>query len=345
MVIKAEPVNTADPNYFGNLLKRHKISAEEYLRIVAIIQRTPTLAELGVYSAMWSEHCSYKSSRVHLKRFPTTGPAVVVGPGENAGVARLEGRLCVTFKMESHNHPSFIEPYQGAATGVGGILRDVFCMGARPIANLNCLRFGDRPFARTEYIARRVVQGVGDYGNCVGVPTVGGSVSYDKTYNGNCLVNAMTVGLIRDDQIFKGFASGVGNLVVYLGSATGRDGINGASMASDSFSTQSSGERSTVQVGDPYAEKLLLEATLEVLEKGLVVGIQDMGAAGLTSSVFEMAGRAGNGVFIDLDLVPVRAKNMSAYEIMLSESQERMLMVIEPSKWETISEILSRWGL
>ncbi len=341
----ASPIDSSAGERFDALLKRHKISKEEYQRILKAIGRTPTLSELGVFSAMWSEHCSYKSSRVHLKRFPTKGPNVVVGPGENAGVVRLEGAMCLAFKMESHNHPSYIEPYQGASTGVGGILRDVFCMGARPIANLNCLRFGERSHPRTEYIAKRAVKGIGDYGNCIGVPTVGGSVTYDATYNGNCLVNAMTVGLIRDDKIFKGFASGLGNLVVYLGSATGRDGIHGATMASDSFASQDSGERSTIQVGDPYAEKLLLEATLEVLSKDLVVGIQDMGAAGLTSSSFEMAGRAGNGVYIDLDRVPLRAKQMSAYEIMLSESQERMLMVIEPKKWPELAAVLERWGL
>lgn len=342
---KADPIDSSRSDAFAALLKRHKISADEYARILKFIGRTPTLGELGVFSAMWSEHCSYKSSRVHLRRFPTKGPNVVVGPGENAGVVRLEGAMCLAFKMESHNHPSYIEPYQGASTGVGGILRDVFCMGARPIANLNCLRFGERSHPRTGYLAQRVVKGIGDYGNCIGVPTVGGSVSYDATYNGNCLVNAMTVGLIRDDKIFKGFATGIGNLVVYLGSATGRDGIHGATMASDSFASKDSGERSTVQVGDPFAEKLLLEATLEVLEKNLVVGIQDMGAAGLTSSSFEMAGRAGNGVYIDLDRVPLRAKQMTAYEIMLSESQERMLMVIEPKKWPELASVLERWGL
>lgn len=341
----ASAIDSSKPDFFAALLKRHKISTDEYARILKSIGRTPTLSELGVFSAMWSEHCSYKSSRVHLKRFPTKGPNVVVGPGENAGVVRLEGAMCLAFKMESHNHPSYIEPYQGASTGVGGILRDVFCMGARPIANLNCLRFGDRSHPRTKYIAARAVKGIGDYGNCIGVPTVGGSVSYDATYDGNCLVNAMTVGLIRDDKIFKGFATGIGNLVVYLGSATGRDGIHGATMASDSFASQDSSERSTVQVGDPFAEKLLLEATLEVLEKDLVVGIQDMGAAGLTSSSFEMAGRAGNGVYIDLDRVPLRAKKMTAYEIMLSESQERMLMVIEPGKWAALCDVLERWGL
>jgi phosphoribosylformylglycinamidine synthase len=327
------------------LLKRHKINDSEFATILKIVSSAPTMAELGVFSAMWSEHCSYKSSRFHLKRFPTTGKDVVVGPGENAGVVRLHGSLCLAFKMESHNHPSYIEPYQGAATGVGGILRDVFCMGARPIANLNCLRFGDRGHQRTSYLVPRVVKGIGDYGNCVGIPTVGGSVSYDKSYNGNCLVNAMSVGLIRDDKIFKGFASGIGNLVVYVGSATGRDGIHGATMASDSFDSKANNQKTTIQVGDPFAEKLLLEATLEVLEKDLVVGIQDMGAAGLTSSSFEMAGRAGNGVYIDLDKIPVRAMEMTAYEILLSESQERMLMVVEPAKWQDLSEVLKRWQL
>lgn len=330
---------------FQALLKKHKINATEYQTIRDIMGRAPTMAELGVFSAMWSEHCSYKSSRVHLKKFPTTGPVVVVGPGENAGVVRLSQKLCVAFKMESHNHPSYIEPYQGAATGVGGILRDVFCMGARPVANLNCLRFGERSHERTSYLFRDITKGIGDYGNCVGIPTVGGNVSFDKTYNGNCLVNAMTVGLIHEDKIFKGYASGAGNLVVYVGSATGRDGIHGATMASDSFASSEASERSTVQVGDPFTEKLLLEATLEVLEKGLVVGLQDMGAAGLTSSSFEMAGRAGNGLYMELDRVPVRAQEMTAYELLLSESQERMLMVVEPGKLGEVEKILDRWQL
>ena len=341
----AQPIPSGDSAALAELLKSHKISSDEFQKIKQIKGATPSLTELGVFSAMWSEHCSYKSSRVHLKRFPTTGANVVVGPGENAGVVRLEGSICLAFKMESHNHPSYIEPYQGAATGVGGILRDVFCMGARPFANLNCLRFGEREHPRTPYLVPRVVKGIGDYGNCVGVPTVGGSVSYDKSYNGNCLVNAMTVGLIRDDKIFKGYATGVGNLGVYVGSATGRDGIHGATMASDSFAASTDNSKTTVQVGDPFAEKLLLEATLEVLEKNLVVGIQDMGAAGLTSSAFEMAGRAGNGVYLNLDFVPVRAKQMTAYEIMLSESQERMLMVVEPGKWDSLKEVLEKWRL
>jgi len=338
-------INETGGKEFDALLRRHKISPDEYKTLRGIMGRAPTLAELGVFSAMWSEHCSYKSSRVHLKRFPTTGPNVVVGPGENAGVVRLSGKLCAAFKMESHNHPSYIEPYQGAATGVGGILRDVFCMGARPVANLNCLRFGEREHPRTSYLVPNVVKGIGDYGNCVGIPTVGGNVSFDASYNGNCLVNAMTVGLIHEDRIFKGYATGQGNLVVYVGAATGRDGVHGATMASGSFSSDASQERSTVQVGDPFMEKLLLEATLEVLEKNLVIGLQDMGAAGLTSSSFEMAGRAGNGLFIDLDRVPVRTKAMTAYELMLSESQERMLMVIEPSKWDTLRSVLERWQL
>ncbi len=330
---------------FQPLLKKHKINKDEYKTLRSIVERAPTLAELGVFSAMWSEHCSYKSSKIHLRKLPTTGPQVVVGPGENAGVVRLSGKLCAAFKMESHNHPSYIEPYQGAATGVGGILRDVFCMGARPVANLNSLRFGQRKHPRTHYLFANVVKGVGDYGNCVGIPTVAGSVSFDKTYDGNILVNAMTVGLIHEDRIFKGYASGLHNLVVYVGSATGRDGIHGASMASDSFSTQASGERSTVQVGDPFAEKLLLEATLEVLERELVVGLQDMGAAGLTSSSFEMADRAGNGLYLNLDYVPSRAAHMSAYELLLSESQERMLMCVEPSKWSDLQACLKRWEL
>ena len=330
---------------FEALLRKHKISTSEYKVLKEIVGRTPSLCELGVFSAMWSEHCSYKSSKIHLGKLPTKGPQVVVGPGENAGVVRLSGKLCIAFKMESHNHPSYIEPYQGAATGVGGILRDVFCMGARPVANLNSLRFGQRSHPKTHYLFENVVKGVGDYGNAVGIPTVAGTVAFDKTYDGNILVNAMTCGTIHEDRIFKGFATGVNNLVVYVGSATGRDGIHGASMASDSFSSAQSGERSTVQVGDPFAEKLLLEATLEVLERELVIGLQDMGAAGLTSSSFEMADRAGNGLYLNLDYVPARAQHMSAYELLLSESQERMLMCVEPGKWEALQECLKRWQL
>ncbi|MEZ4744138.1 MAG: AIR synthase related protein [Bdellovibrionota bacterium] len=252
---------------FSKLLKVHKLNEDEYRKLKEILGRAPTLAELGVFSAMWSEHCSYKSSRVHLGRFPTEGKQVVVGPGENAGVVHLSGDLCAAFKMESHNHPSYIEPYQGAATGVGGILRDVFCMGARPIANLNALRFGSKDHNKTAWLLANAVKGIGDYGNCVGIPTVGGNLSFDSSYNGNCLVNAMTVGLIHKDRIFKGYASGIGNLVIYVGSATGRDGIHGATMASDSFESKDASERSAIQVGDPFMEKLLLEATLEALEK------------------------------------------------------------------------------
>lgn len=341
---KASAISEEGAPFEANL-RKHKISADEYQVLKKIVGRAPTLPELGVFSAMWSEHCSYKSSKIHLAKLPTKGPQVVVGPGENAGVIRLSGKLCVAFKMESHNHPSYIEPYQGAATGVGGILRDVFCMGARPVANLNSLRFGQRSHPKTHYLFENVVKGVGDYGNAVGIPTVAGTVSFDKTYDGNILVNAMTCGTIHEDRIFKGFATGVDNLVVYVGSATGRDGIHGASMASDSFSSAQVGERSTVQVGDPFAEKLLLEATLEVLERDLVIGLQDMGAAGLTSSSFEMADRAGNGLYLNLDYVPARAQHMTAYELLLSESQERMLMCVEPQKWEALQECLKRWQL
>ena len=327
------------------LIKEHKLSEQEFETIVTLLQRSPTLAEMGVFSAMWSEHCSYKSSRIHLSRLPSEGKRVVVGPGENAGVVRLWGDLCVAFKMESHNHPSFIDPAQGAATGVGGILRDVFCMGARPVASLNALRFGETGHPKTSWLLNGVVQGIGGYGNCVGIPTVGGSVSFDASYNGNILVNAMSVGLIRENRIFKGTASGQGNLVVYVGSATGRDGIHGATMASDSFDSQEKQEKQAVQVGDPFWEKLLLEATLEVLERDLVSGIQDMGAAGLTSTLFEMADRGQSGLDINLDYVPVRTAGMSAYELLLSESQERMAMVVSPEKLPELEEIFKKWGL
>lgn len=330
---------------WDDLLAQHKISQKESEVMESILERAPTEAELGVFSSMWSEHCSYKSSRFHLKRLPTSGKHVVVGPGENAGVVHISGSLCVAFKMESHNHPSYIEPYQGAATGVGGILRDVFCMGARPIANLNSLRFGQKKHPRTPYLFDKVVKGIGDYGNCVGIPTVAGSTSFHPSYDGNCLVNAMTVGLIDKERIFKGFASGHGNLVVYVGSATGRDGVRGATMASGSFSGQKRESKTTVQVGDPFAEKQLLEATLDMLERNLVLGLQDMGAAGLTSSAFEMADRAGSGLLIDLDKVPVRADKMSAYELLLSESQERMLLCVEPDKWQSLADCLKRWEL
>ena len=327
------------------LMETHKLSLSEFDAIQKILGRLPTLAELGVFSAMWSEHCSYKSSKAHLKRLPTSGENVLVGPGENAGIVRLENSLCIAFKMESHNHPSYIDPYQGAATGVGGILRDVFCMGARPIANLNALRFGSQSHPKTSWLLEGVVKGIGDYGNCVGIPTVGGSIGFDSSFDGNILVNAMTVGLIDEHAIFKGQASGPGNLLVYVGSATGRDGIHGATMASDSFSSNEQKERAAIQVGDPFAEKLLLEATLEALEKKLVSGIQDMGAAGLTSSLFEMADRGDSGLLINLDSVPVRAPHMSAYELLLSESQERMVMVVEQNNWSELKAIFEKWGL
>ncbi|MBI2340785.1 MAG: phosphoribosylformylglycinamidine synthase subunit PurL [Deltaproteobacteria bacterium] len=331
--------------YSPEILKQHNLTGEEYSSILKILGREPNLVELGIFSVMWSEHCSYKSSRKFLKNFPTTGPRVIQGPGENAGVVDIGDGLALVFKMESHNHPSFIEPYQGAATGVGGILRDVFTMGARPIAVLDSLRFGAIEHPKTSYLVGGVVAGIAGYGNCMGIPTVGGDVSFDECYNGNILVNAMTVGLVRADRIFKGSASGPGNLVIYVGSKTGRDGIHGATMASDSFDESSGQKRPTVQVGDPFTEKLLLEACLELMAKDAIVGIQDMGAAGLTSSSFEMASRAGTGLSIDLDKVPLREEGMTPYEIMLSESQERMLLVCKPGAEKIVKEIFDKWDL
>ncbi|WP_287850430.1 AIR synthase related protein, partial [Acidiphilium sp.] len=300
------------------LARSFGLAAEEYDRVLAIMGRVPTLTELGIFSVMWSEHCSYKSSRIWLKTLPTTAPWVIHGPGENAGVVDIgEGRAAI-FKMESHNHPSFIEPYQGAATGVGGILRDVFTMGARPVANLNALRFGDPSLPVTKRVVDGVVRGIGGYGNCVGVPTVGGETNFHPSYNGNPLVNAMTVGIADQDRIFLSAAAGIGNPVVYVGSKTGRDGIHGATFAS--VQDPHARERSAVQVGDPFMEKLLLEACLELIATGKVVGIQDMGAAGLTSSAAEMASRAGSGLTLDIGKVPRRESGMNAYEIMLSES-------------------------
>ncbi len=328
-----------------DLAREHGLSQEEYERIVAELGRVPNLTELGIFAALWSEHCSYKSSRAYFKRFPTTGPRVVQGPGENAGVVDLgRGWVCV-FKMESHNHPSFIEPYQGAATGVGGILRDVFTMGARPVMLLDSLRFGALDAPRMTHLVDGVVRGIGDYGNCVGVPTVGGEVDVHPGYNGNILVNAMCVGVARGDRIFYGRASGPGNRVVYLGSKTGRDGIHGATMASDVFDEAAAAKRPTVQVGDPFTEKLLIECCLELMDSGVVVGIQDMGAAGLTSSAFEMASRAGCGLALDLSLVPARERGMTPYELMLSESQERMLLVATPDNVGAVLAICRRWGL
>ncbi len=327
------------------IVAEHGLNESEYQLVLEIMGREPNLLELGIFSVMWSEHCSYKSSKKWLKTLPTEGPHVIEGPGENAGVIDIGEGLAAVFKMESHNHPSFIEPYQGAATGVGGILRDVFTMGARPIANLNALRFGSPEHAKTRHLVSGVVAGIGGYGNCVGVPTVGGEVNFDPSYNGNILVNAMTVGLAPADRIFKAAAQGVGNPVVYVGSKTGRDGIHGATMASAEFDDDSDEKRPTVQVGDPFTEKLLIEACLELMETDAIIGIQDMGAAGLTSSSFEMASKGGMGVELDLDQVPCREEGMTPYEMMLSESQERMLMVLKPGKEDLARGIMEKWDL
>jgi phosphoribosylformylglycinamidine synthase subunit PurL len=329
----------------AQLIAEHGLTAEEYQRILALIGREPTLTELGIFSAMWNEHCSYKSSKVHLKSLPVAAPWVIQGPGENAGVISIGDGLAVVFKMESHNHPSYIEPYQGAATGVGGILRDVFTMGARPIACLNALWFGDAKHARTRHLVQGVVAGIAGYGNSFGVPTVGGSVSFHTRYDGNCLVNAMAVGLAEADKIFYAKATGIGKPIVYLGSKTGRDGIHGASMASAEFGEDAQEKRPTVQVGDPFAEKLLLEACLEIMAMDCVIAIQDMGAAGLTCSAVEMGAKGGLGVTLDLDKVPCREPGMTAYEMMLSESQERMLMVLRPEREAQAEAIFRKWGL
>ena len=321
------------------------LSHDEWLLILKRLDRTPNLCELGIFSAMWSEHCSYKSSKKWLKTLPTEGPQVIQGPGENAGVVDIGDGLATVFKIESHNHPSYIEPYQGAATGVGGILRDVFTMGARPIALLNALRFGEEDHEKTKHLVSGVTAGIGGYGNCIGIPTVGGEVNFHKSYNGNILVNAMAVGLAHADRIFYSAANGAGNPVIYVGAKTGRDGIHGATMASTEFSDETESKRPTVQVGDPFTGKLLMEACLELMAADAVLSIQDMGAAGLTSSSVEMASKGGLGMEIDLDLVPVRETQMSAYEIMLSESQERMLMVIDPEQAETARAIFDKWDL
>lgn len=325
--------------------KEHGLTAEEYGLIVKLMEREPNYEELSLFGVMWSEHCSYKNSRAQLKKFPTTGPQVIQGPGENAGVVSVGDGLGVAFKMESHNHPSAIEPYQGAATGVGGIIRDIFAMGARPIASLNSLRFGGLDNNRTRHLLSGVVAGIAGYGNCMGIPTVGGEVYFHPSYQGNPLVNAMCVGLVDDDKIFKGSATGVGNIVMVVGARTGRDGIKGASFASEELSDSDPDKRPNVQVGDPFMEKLLLEATLEILAKNLVIGLQDLGAAGLTSSASEMAGRAGNGLYIDISKVPLREEGLAPWEIMLSESQERMLLVADPSKAAEIEEIFDKWDL
>ena len=328
-----------------DLVEEHGINEEEYSFILKSLKREPTITELGIFSAMWSEHCSYKSSKFWLKQLPTENNFVIQGPGENAGVIDIGDGYAAIFKMESHNHPSFIEPYQGAATGVGGILRDVFTMGARPVALLNSLRFGDTSHEKTKHLLTGVVSGIGGYGNCMGIPTVGGEVEFNSSYNDNILVNAMCVGIAKTDKIFYSKASGVGNSVVYVGSKTGRDGIHGATMASAEFDENSEEKRPTVQVGDPFSEKLLLEACLELMKMDVIIAIQDMGAAGLTSSAVEMAGKGELGIELDLDKVPCREKNMSAYEIMLSESQERMLMIIEPKKEHIAKEVFDKWEL
>jgi phosphoribosylformylglycinamidine synthase len=327
------------------VLQRHGLTRDEYGRIVEMLEREPTLTELGIYSVMWSEHCSYKSSKVHLKTLPTTGKRVLQGPGENAGAVDIGDGLAAVFKIESHNHPSFIEPYQGAATGVGGIIRDIFTMGARPIALLNSLRFGSLDEALVRRTFSGVVAGIAGYGNSIGIPTVGGEIAFDETYTGNPLVNVFCLGIAGKDEIIKGVASGVGNSVYYVGAKTGRDGIHGATMASAEFDERSSEKRPAVQVGDPFMEKLLLEACLEVMKTDALVGIQDMGAAGLTSSSCEMASRGGAGVEIDVSLVPQRETGMTPYEIMLSESQERMLLVVKRGREAEVERIFGRWDL
>ncbi len=332
------------------LLSQHKLSKLDYENIKKILDREPNLVELGIFSAMWSEHCSYKSSKKYLNGFPTKAPWVIQGPGENAGVIDIGDGYAAVFKMESHNHPSFIEPYQGAATGVGGIMRDIFTMGARPVANLNALRFGnilrdDKIGAHQRYLVRGVVEGIGGYGNCMGVPTIGGESSFDDCYNGNILVNAFTLGIAKSDEIFYGKAEGIGNPVIYVGSKTGRDGLGGAVMSSDSFTDESKSLRPTVQVGDPFTEKLLLEACLELFKTDHVIGIQDMGAAGLTSSSFEMAGRSRSGMIMHLDQIPAREEGMTPYEFMLSESQERMLLCAKKGSEQEIIDIFHKWDL
>ncbi|MEE8227567.1 MAG: phosphoribosylformylglycinamidine synthase subunit PurL [Kiloniellales bacterium] len=333
------------PEVTQEVAAQHGLSPDEYAQVLEILGRTPNLLELGIFSVMWSEHCSYKSSKKWLKTLPTEGPHVIQGPGENAGVVDIGEGLAAVFKMESHNHPSFIEPYQGAATGVGGILRDVFTMGARPVANLNALRFGAPEHPKTRHLVAGVVAGIGGYGNCVGIPTVGGEVNFHPAYNGNILVNAMTVGIAPADRIFYSAAAGPGNAVVYVGSKTGRDGIHGATMASAEFSEDSDAKRPTVQVGDPFTEKLLIEACLELMATDAIVAIQDMGAAGLTCSTFEMASKGGLGVELELDRVPCREAGMTPYEMMLSESQERMVLVVKPDKEDVARRVFEKWGL
>jgi phosphoribosylformylglycinamidine synthase II len=339
MTVLAEPaVNAESARSIG-------LTGEEFARLRKLLGRDPNWTELGITAALWSEHCSYKSSKIYLKEFPTAGPHVLQGPGENAGVVDIGHGWVAVFKMESHNHPSFIEPYQGAMTGVGGILRDIFTMGARPIACMDALRFGDLDAPRMRYLVDGVVRGIGDYGNCVGIPTVGGETGFHPCYNGNILVNAFALGIARRDRVFRARASGPGNPLLYVGSRTGRDGIHGATMASEAFEKESERKRPTVQVGDPFTEKVLLEACLEAMRTGAIVAIQDMGAAGLTSSTFEMAGRGGTGLRLDLDRVPLREPGLTPYEMMLSESQERMVIVARKGRQEEIARIFDRWGL
>ncbi|MFY7835851.1 MAG: phosphoribosylformylglycinamidine synthase subunit PurL [Novosphingobium sp.] len=329
----------------ADVVAAHGLSEEEYQRVLHALGREPNLVELGIFSVMWSEHCSYKSSRIHLKKLPTSAPWVICGPGENAGVIDIGDGQAAIFKMESHNHPSYIEPYQGAATGVGGILRDVFTMGARPVANMNALRFGRPDHPKMKHLVQGVVAGIGGYGNCVGVPTVGGETNFHPAYDGNILVNAMTVGVADTDKIFYSAATGLGNPIVYVGSKTGRDGIHGATMASADFGEDSEAKRPTVQVGDPFTEKLLIEACLELMATDAIVAIQDMGAAGLTSSSVEMATNGKAGIILDMDKVPCREEGMTPYEMMLSESQERMLMVLKPGKEAMAEAIFRKWEL
>ncbi|HJM42547.1 MAG TPA: phosphoribosylformylglycinamidine synthase subunit PurL [Nitrospinota bacterium] len=335
----------ADPQVTPGLVAEHGLTAAEFAHALEVLGRGLTFTELGILSALWSEHCSYKSSKPHLKKFPTEGARVLQGPGENAGVVDIGGGLAAVFKMESHNHPSYIEPYQGAATGVGGILRDIFAMGARPAALLNSLRFGPLSDSKIRRLLREVVAGIGGYGNSVGVPTVGGEVAVDSSYSGNCLVNVFCLGVVRADRIFRGVAGGAGNPVIYVGARTGRDGIHGAAMASESFGDEAAAKRPAVQVGDPFLGKLLLEACLELMETDAIVAIQDMGAAGLTSTSAEMAARGGVGVRVDASRVPRRESGMTPYEVMLSESQERMLMVLRPEGLRTAAEIFEKWDL
>lgn len=344
-MINKDTKSLPSSNISPGLIQQHGLSEEEYQQILTHLGREPNLTELGVFSVMWSEHCSYKSSRVHLKRFPTEGPRVVQGPGENAGAVDIGDGLAAVFKMESHNHPSFIEPFQGAATGVGGILRDIFTMGARPIALLNSLRFGELDSAHNRHLLTGVVSGISWYGNCMGVPTIGGEITFNDIYSKNPLVNVFCLGIVKKDRLLRGLAKGVGNHVLYIGAKTGRDGIHGATMASDSFDDASEKKRPNVQVGDPFLEKLLLEACLEFLEQDLLVGIQDMGAAGLTSSSCEMASRSGTGIELDVAKVPRREPNMTPYEILLSESQERMLLVAQPGKEEAVLAVCRKWGI